>query len=118
MLTYAKEHYVKDTGIDNNMTSMFESVEDSNKFSNWISKNAPLIPLELTMKSIMLKNQPDPLSAKKGSKIAKHSWSADFGHTVDGNPNLDNMKGDYVTKKKRKKAQYGTKLNYLKSLYY
>lgn len=118
MLTYAKEHYVKDTGIDNNMTSMFESVEDSNKFSNWISKNAPLIPLELTMKSIMLRNQPDPLSAKKGSKIAKHSWSADFGHTVDGNPNLDNMKGDYVTKKKRRKAQYGTKLNYLKSLYY
>lgn len=104
MLTYAKEHYVKDTGIDNNMTSMFESVEDSNKFSNWISKNAPLIPLELAMKSIVLRNQPDPLSAKKGSKIAKHSWSANFGHTVDGNPNLDNMKNDYVTKKKKKHA--------------
>lgn len=48
--------------------------------------------------------QPDPLSAKKGSKIAKHSWSANFGHTVDGNPNLDNMKNDYVTKKKKKHA--------------
>lgn len=31
-----------------------------------------------------------------------HKWSSNFGRTVDSNPNLDNMKGDYVSKKKSK----------------
>lgn len=34
-----------------------------------------------------------------------HKWSSNFGRTVDSNPNLDNMKGDYVSKKLIKKKK-------------
>ncbi len=39
----------------------------------------------------------------KGGNI--HKWSSNFGRTVDSNPNLDNMKGDYVSKKLIKKKK-------------
>ena len=39
----------------------------------------------------------------KGGNL--HKWSSNFGRTVDSNPNLDNMKGDYVSKKLIKKKK-------------
>lgn len=40
MLKYAKEFYVKDTGLDNNMTEFFEGITDYDEFAKWLSKAA------------------------------------------------------------------------------
>lgn len=40
MLKYAKEFYVKDTGLDNNMTEFFEEITDYDEFAKWLSKAA------------------------------------------------------------------------------
>lgn len=42
-------------------------------------------------------NSEDPLSAKKGNKL--HTWTSDFGRTLDSNPKLDNMKNNYVSRR-------------------
>ena len=49
-LKYAAEHYVKDTGIDNNMTSLFSQLKQAaskdsriwEKMATWISKTSPI----------------------------------------------------------------------------
>ena len=38
MLKYAAKHYVKDTGIDNNMTQFFSGIKDWKAAAEWISK--------------------------------------------------------------------------------
>ena len=47
-LIYAKNHYVKDLGLDNNMTEFFDGIKNYRKMANWLTKNAtainPLIP--------------------------------------------------------------------------
>lgn len=40
MLKYAKEFYVKDTGLDNNMTEFFKEITDYDEFAKWLSKAA------------------------------------------------------------------------------
>ena len=43
MFEYAKQHYIKDTGLNNDMTDFFNRVIDVNKFLPWLNKNAPII---------------------------------------------------------------------------
>lgn len=38
MLKYAAKHYVKDTGLDNNMTQFFSGIKDWKAAAEWISK--------------------------------------------------------------------------------
>lgn len=40
MLRYAAEHYVKDTGLDNNMTDFFKAIKDWKKAAKWGSEMA------------------------------------------------------------------------------
>jgi len=40
MLKYASDNYVKDTGVDNNMTDLFKSIADWNQAAGWLSRNA------------------------------------------------------------------------------
>lgn len=42
-LKYAAENYVKDTGIDNNMTSFFKSIADWDEAAKWLNKYATAI---------------------------------------------------------------------------
>ena len=37
MWKYAKEHYIKDIGYDNNMLDMFNIVTDPKKYLDWIN---------------------------------------------------------------------------------
>jgi len=43
MLRYAKENYVKDTGLDNNMTEFFNLIDNYDKAASWLSKHASAI---------------------------------------------------------------------------
>jgi hypothetical protein len=38
MLKYAAKHYVKDTGLDNNMTQFFSGIKDWKGVAEWLSK--------------------------------------------------------------------------------
>ncbi len=40
MLKYAAKNYVKDTGLDNNMTQFFSGIKDWDAAAEWLSKNA------------------------------------------------------------------------------
>ena len=40
MLRYAAKNYVKDTGVDNNMTQFFSGIKDWDTAAEWLSKNA------------------------------------------------------------------------------
>ena len=40
MLRYAAKNYVKDTGLDNNMTQFFSGIKDWDAAAEWLSKNA------------------------------------------------------------------------------
>lgn len=40
MLKYAADNYVKDTGMDNNMTQFFSGVKDWDSLTDWINKNS------------------------------------------------------------------------------
>lgn len=40
MLRYAAKHYIKDTGIDNNMREFFISIKDFDKAAKWLSENS------------------------------------------------------------------------------
>ncbi len=54
MWEYAKKNYVKDTGLDNDMTEFFNSV-DSNRlqeFLNWLNKHSPIIATPIGLKTI------------------------------------------------------------------
>ncbi len=45
-LQYAKDNYVKDTGIDNNMTELFQSVKEWEPLAKWMTKySTGIIPL-------------------------------------------------------------------------
>lgn len=49
MWEYARRNYVKDTGINNNMTEWLNSVDerDISAFVKWLSNNAPVIAAPL-----------------------------------------------------------------------
>lgn len=40
MLRYAAEHYIEDTGVDNNMSEFFASITDYKKLAEWINKHS------------------------------------------------------------------------------
>lgn len=40
MLRYAAKHYIKDTGIDNNMKEFFISIKDFDEAAKWLSENS------------------------------------------------------------------------------
>lgn len=40
MLRYAAEHYIEDTGIDNDMSEFFASITDYKKLAEWINKHS------------------------------------------------------------------------------
>ena len=40
MLRYAAQHYIEDTGIDNNMSEFFASITDYKKLAEWINKHS------------------------------------------------------------------------------
>lgn len=44
-LQYAANHYVKDIGMDNNMTEMFSRIKDWDKMAKWITKYSPALVL-------------------------------------------------------------------------
>ena len=45
-LRYAKEHYVKDTGINNNMSNMLWSIDDYDALAKWMTKySTGIIPI-------------------------------------------------------------------------
>lgn len=47
-LQYAKDNYVKDTGVDNNMTELFQSVKEWEPLAKWMTKySTGIIPLGL-----------------------------------------------------------------------
>ena len=43
MLRYAKDHYVKDTGLNNEMVEFFNSIIDFDKAAEWLNKHATVI---------------------------------------------------------------------------
>ena len=53
-LKYAAKHYVEDTGIDNNMTSMFELIKEAEKYdpliwekmAKWFTSVSPIMAVE------------------------------------------------------------------------
>lgn len=49
MWEYARRNYVKDTGINNNMTEWLNSVDerDISAFVKWLSNNAPVIAVSM-----------------------------------------------------------------------
>lgn len=51
MWEYAKKNYVKDTGIDNNMTEWFNSVPNEYvpQFLDWLNDNAPTLAVPITV---------------------------------------------------------------------
>lgn len=51
MWEYAKKNYVKDTGVDNNMTEWFNSVPDEYvpQFLDWLNDNAPMLVVPMTV---------------------------------------------------------------------
>jgi hypothetical protein len=40
MLRYAANHYIADTGMDNNMSEFFASITDYKKLAEWINKHS------------------------------------------------------------------------------
>lgn len=40
MLRYAAQHYIEDTGVDNNMSEFFASITDYKKLAEWINKHS------------------------------------------------------------------------------
>ena len=45
-LKYAKEHYVKDTGINNNMSDLLWSINDYDALAKWMTKySTGIVPL-------------------------------------------------------------------------
>lgn len=50
MWNYAKKNYVKDVGMDNNMTDMFRQVKDPKPYLDWLNPRIPtLLPLVPTI---------------------------------------------------------------------
>lgn len=47
MLKYAAQNYVKDTGIDNNMTEFFNNITDWKEAAKWLSKYATIVSLPI-----------------------------------------------------------------------
>ena len=43
MLRYAAKNYIKDTGMDNNMTEFFKSIVDWKEAAKWLSKWSTMI---------------------------------------------------------------------------
>lgn len=49
MLRYAAKNYVKDTGMDNNMTEFFKSIVDWKEAAKWLSKWSTIIGTPVTI---------------------------------------------------------------------
>lgn len=49
MLRYAAKNYVKDTGMDNNMTEFFKSIVDWKEAAKWLSKWSTIIGTPITI---------------------------------------------------------------------
>ena len=53
MFEYAKKNYVKDTGLDNNMTEWFNSIINIDKFLEWANKHSWIVATPLISKIII-----------------------------------------------------------------
>lgn len=53
MLRYAAKHYVDDTNMDNNMTSMFNAISDWEKAADWISRHATISAGAISLMKIL-----------------------------------------------------------------
>lgn len=49
MLRYAAQNYVRDTGMDNNMTQFFNSITDWKEAAKWLSKYATMAGIPITI---------------------------------------------------------------------
>lgn len=49
MLRYAAKNYIKDTGMDNNMTEFFKSIVDWKEAAKWLSKWSTIIGTPVTI---------------------------------------------------------------------
>lgn len=47
MLKYASQNYIKDTGIDNNMTEFFNNIVDWKEAAKWLSKYATIASIPI-----------------------------------------------------------------------
>lgn len=57
-LRYAKEHYVKDTGINNNMSNMLWSINDYDALAKWMTKySTGIVPLGIISNSQLNNNE-------------------------------------------------------------
>lgn len=78
MWEYAKTHYVKDVGLDNNMTDFFNIVEEDKLplFLKWLNKNSPIvIPAIITADIATSKPSQDKTAKqilKDGGNFLKH----------------------------------------------
>lgn len=78
MWEYAKTHYVKDVGLDNNMADFFNIVEEDKLplFLKWLNKNSPIvIPAIITAGVATSKPSQDKTAKqilKDGGSFLKH----------------------------------------------
>lgn len=49
MLRYAKNHYVKDRGYDNNITQFFNGIKNWKEMAKWIQEYSPFVSIPLMM---------------------------------------------------------------------
>ena len=78
MLRYAAQHYIEDTGIDNNMSEFFASITDYKKLAEWINKHS-LVSAGVVGGAAVSN---DIKEHKKGGLISKHAK----GSPVNTNP--------------------------------
>lgn len=84
MWEYAKQNYIKDTGLDNDMKTFFEAVDESKlpQFLSWLNKNAPSVAAvtavgELAKKVYDKNNSLQTVQYKNGDKLKRLSTSID-----------------------------------------
>lgn len=49
MLKYARDHYIKDRGYDNNMSQFFDGIKDWKEMAKWIQEYSPAVSIPLIM---------------------------------------------------------------------
>ena len=84
MWEYAKQNYIKDTGLDNDMKTFFEAVDESKlpQFLSWLNKNAPSVAAatavgESAKKVYDKNNSLQTVQYKNGDKLKRLSTSID-----------------------------------------
>lgn len=76
MLKYAKDHYIDDYGINNNMDVFFNSISDYKKAAKWISENAS-VGLGLYMLPKFIKEEDEKMK-REGGDVWKDITIDDF----------------------------------------